>query len=236
MSAVFYAPDAQADAPFELPEEESRHALRVLRLQPGEILLAADGRGKFYKARLDGQQGARAVCTALEVTEDQLSAGYRLHIAIGITKTSDRLEWFVEKAVEIGIHRITPLLTRRCERKKVNTERLERIALAAMKQSRRAVLPVVDPLTSLPSFLAEPISGERYVAHCEDRDKSELSSLLSSRGEYTVLIGPEGDFHPEEIADTLRAGFLPVSLGPARLRTETAGVYAAVAAQITNNK
>lgn len=235
MNAVFYAPNAVVGEPFELPEEESTHLLRVLRMQAGQQLVLADGKGNFYDATLVGSAGKKALCLASKQWLDQQNQQYRLHLLVGITKTSDRFEWMVEKAVEMGVHRITPLLSERCERKKVNVERLERIAVAAMKQSQRAHLPQLDPLTPFANALALAQEGQAYLAHCEENKPiTELSQKLIPGLPVQVFIGPEGDFGPGEVKAAQAAGLVAVALGPARLRTETAAVFAAASVLFVN--
>lgn len=235
MKAVFFAPDARLGEPFILPEDESTHLLRVLRMKAGEELVVADGEGNFFDATLVGTAGKKAQCLASKQWQDNQNQTYHLHLLVGITKTAERFEWMVEKAVELGIHRITPLLTERCERKKINVERLERIALAAMKQSQRAYLPVIDALTPLKqAWELHPDSG-RFIAHCEeDKPRVELTSQLRAGTSVQIFIGPEGDFSPAEISAAKQAGCLPVALGPARLRTETAALFAAASVLHTN--
>ena len=138
----------------------------------------------------------------------------------------ERIEWFLEKATEIGINRVTPLLCRYSERKEIKNDRLEKVMVSAMKQSLKAYLPQLDELTKLNEFIRQPFEGQKFIAHCEEQHRELLKNAIKSGGNYLILIGPEGDFSTEEIELALNAGFLPVSLGDSRLRTETAGVVA----------
>lgn len=232
---LFYTPDI-AENECLLDAEQSRHCVQVLRLRAGDRVRLTDGRGGWYLAEI--LPGATAkVCRVgvIEKLEDYGKRDYRLHIAIAPTKNIDRYEWFLEKATEIGVDRITPLLCEHSERKNVRHDRSEKVILSAVRQSLKAYVPQLDELTPLATFLAKAV-GVRFIAHCDEgtpiRERKllfeELAQVTGPR-DFTILIGPEGDFSPMEIESALKLGFIPVSLGEARLRTETAGVFAAAA-------
>jgi 16S rRNA (uracil1498-N3)-methyltransferase len=226
---LFYAPDIESLP--ELPEEEAAHALRVLRLKEGDGLRLTDGRGNFYEAFI---RRAHPKHCELEVGRP-IPAGrlwpFRLHIAVAPTKNLDRMEWFCEKATEIGIDEITLLDCRFSERRELKTARLEKILVSAMKQSQKARLPQLHGMTSFASFLNQPFEGQKFIAHCREGEKAELKEALQG-GNVLVLIGPEGDFSAEEVAEAGSRGFQPVALGKSRLRTETAALYACFAAHL----
>jgi 16S rRNA (uracil1498-N3)-methyltransferase len=222
---MFYTPDIASS--FFLPEEESLHAVKVLRLQQGAEIELLDGKGGMYKARITCPHAKRCEFEILEKFTPFLNPPFHLHIAIAPTKNMDRLEWFVEKATEIGISEISPVICRFSERKAVKHERLEKILISAMKQSKQAFLPKLNEQCSFTDFLKRDISGQRFIGHCyEDKEKKYLSALYTPLHDVTILIGPEGDFSPEEVELAVKKDFVPVSLGNTRLRTETAGVVA----------
>ena len=210
----------------ELPQEEAGHCLRVLRMKEGDALRIADGKGTFYNAVISAAQGKRCmVHIESEERQEPLWNGH-LHIAMAPTKLMDRNEWFVEKAVEIGVDEITFIRTEHSERDVIKMERIEKIAVSAMKQSQKATLPVLNGMTGFRSFVERGFDGDRFIAHCEPGSKVLLQDAVVPGHDTLVLIGPEGDFSPSEIEMALKAGFKPISLGPSRLRTETAALVA----------
>lgn len=223
---LFYAPAAR-EGIFELPEEESHHLFHVLRLREGERVEVTDGLGGLYACEVHrvGKQGVQLQTLSSSTV---LPPARTLHIGIAATKNADRLEWFTEKAVEMGVQRITPLLCQRSERKQVNTERLQKIIVAAAKQSRHFHFPSLDPMTSLDKFISVQPSSPVYIAYCGEGSRRPLAELCALPA-ATVLIGPEGDFTKEEIDAFLSVGALGLSLGDARLRTETAALKAVAA-------
>lgn len=230
---LFYVPSLDTTGDFfSLGKEESHHAVKVLRMQAGETLLATDGRGLMVRGRLAVASASAASVQIEQILPDTQRRPYRLHVAIAPTKSNDRMEWFLEKATEIGVDRITPLICERSERRTYNRERGEKIVVSAGKQSLKAVFPVLDPPTDFRTFLKENPSGSRYIAHCMEEDRRTLVSLLAGQTDITVLIGPEGDFSPQEVQEAIRVGCVPVSLGSARLRTETAALYAVATASV----
>lgn len=219
----FYCPDI-ADT-LRLPEDDSGHCLRVLRMRAGDTVEAVDGRGRAYTLRLKDENRHRAAVDIVEERAEPLPWPQTITLAVAPTKNIDRMEWLVEKVTEIGVNRIVPLLCQRSERRVVKTDRLERIAVSAMKQSLKAVLPVVEPLTPLEEFVANDASAQRFVAYCTDDVERRLLAREYHPGtDVTLLIGPEGDFAPEEVSLCLENDYIPVSLGPCRLRTETAAL------------
>lgn len=222
---VFYTPDIDHQA--ELPEEEAAHALRVLRLQTGDEVMLTDGKGNFFRATLDVT--SRKQCTAHIVEtlpQPPLWTGH-LHIALAPTKNMDRMEWLAEKATEIGLDELTFLDCRFSERKVLKTERIAKILVAAIKQSLKARLPRLNGMTDFRQFVARPFGGQKFIAHChDDMPKTPLKDAVHKGQDALVLIGPEGDFSDDEVRLALDHGFQPVSLGPSRLRTETAALVA----------
>ncbi|MGJ1413852.1 16S rRNA (uracil(1498)-N(3))-methyltransferase [Sphingobacterium multivorum] len=221
---------------FILSEEESKHAIRVLRMDTGDRLHLIDGRGGLYEAQIIDPHPKRTVITILNVEEEFQRPKYHLHIAVGPTKNIDRIEWFLEKATEVGIQEITPVICEHSERKEVKLDRLNKVVVAAMKQSLKAYLPKLNPAVSFKQFLREiPKEGvQKAIAHCVDAEKKYLNQVLEPDQHYIILIGPEGDFSEEEIDLALQMGFHPISLGEARLRTETAALAACMEVSLLN--
>lgn len=222
---IFYTPELSGNT-YTLNETESKHCIRVLRLDKGDEITLVDGRGGFFTAEIADPNPKRCAVNVVESQQNFGLRNFRVHIAIAPTKNIERIEWFLEKATEIGISRITPLLCRYSERKEIKTERLEKVMVSAMKQSLKAYLPLLDELTKFSEFVRQPFDGQKFIAHCEEQHRELLKSLVVPTQNYLILIGPEGDFSSEEIELALKEGFQPVSLGDSRLRTETAGVVA----------
>jgi len=223
---LFYASQVSGDF-IELSGEESKHCTATLRMGEGDIVHVTDGKGYFYKCEiLSAKKGKPVQVTILEKTSQTDSRNYRLHIAIAPTKNLARFEWFLEKAVEIGIDEITPLISEHSERKTIRADRLEKITIAAMKQSLKAMLPVLNPAIRLNNFLERDFKGyQLFAGYCGLG--SELLKLHYKAGHNAVfLIGPEGDFSHNEIKVAASKGFVPVSFGNSRMRTETAGIVA----------
>lgn len=222
--ALFYAPEIKNN--WELPEDEAAHCLRVLRLGVGSKIEITDGKGCFYKAAISSIVGKHCYVEAEEIIEQPKGWQGHLHIAIAPTKNMDRIEWMVEKAVEIGLDELTFLSCRFSERKVIKTDRIERIVVSAMKQSLKSHKTVVNEMVDFKRFIAANSSEEKYIAHCYDSERLLLKDALTVGRNATILIGPEGDFCPEEVQTALSAGYRPISLGNSRLRTETAGLVA----------
>ncbi len=221
---LFYTPDIQDD--MQLPDEEAGHCIRVLRMKEGDRIRLTDGKGAFYDAVISAVSGKRCMVHIESKEVQQPLWDGHLHIAVAPTKLMDRNEWFVEKAVEIGVDEITFIKSDHSERDVVKMERIEKIAVSAMKQSQKATLPVLNGMTTLRSLIEKGFDGDKFIAHCEPGLKALLQDAVVPGHDSLVLIGPEGDFSPAEIEMALKAGFRPISLGPSRLRTETAALVA----------
>lgn len=231
----FYAPDITAT--LTLPESDSRHAVKVLRMTEGDDLQAIDGRGNLYTCRLVDAHPKRAAVEIVECREHPLPWQQQLVVAVAPTKHMDRMEWLVEKLTETGVNRIVPILCDRSERRELKTGRLEKIAVSAMKQSLKAWLPVIDPLTPL-RRVAEMMPGaQRFVGYCDDSvERRDLAGEYVPRRDTVIFIGPEGDFSPLEIQLLLGDGVVPVTFGDNRLRTETAALYALTACHVLDSR
>ena len=227
---TFYAPDLSGPV-HTLPEDESKHAVRVLRLGPGEAVALLDGRGGVYQAAVAEANPKRC---QLRITAHTLvpPRPYFTHVAVAPTKNLDRMEWFVEKAVEIGVERLSFLRCARSERRELKLDRLEKIAISALKQSGQAWLPQLDELADYADFVAAAAAANTFIAHLAEGERTALAQVAASGPGCCVLIGPEGDFTPAEIALARERGIRPVTLGAARLRTETAALAAVFTAHI----
>lgn len=229
---LFYAPEIRLRQ--ELPEEEAGHCLRVLRLTIGDELMLTDGRGYFYKAVITETNGKKCYFSIQETTfQEPLWPAY-FHLAVAPTKNMDRNEWFAEKATEIGLDELTFLNCRFSERKTVNSGRIRKILVSAMKQSLKARLPILNELVGFDRFVSQDFKGQKFIAHCYEGQKPLLQHVLRKGEDALVLIGPEGDFSPEEVEKAISKGFVPVSLGVSRLRTETAALAACHILHIIN--
>lgn len=221
---LFYAPDVAVNP--VLSEEESGHCTRVLRLTEGAEIELTDGKGSFYRAVITAAHPKHCAVNVLEAWQPEKPWQTYIHVAVAPTKNMDRMEWFAEKATEIGIDEITCLRCRFSERKEIKTARLEKILVSAMKQSQKAVLPKLHDMTDFRAFVQRPFDGQKFIAHCEAGEKPLLKEAYRPGSDALVLIGPEGDFSPEEIRWAEEQGFQPISLGQSRLRTETAALAA----------
>ncbi|WP_449435917.1 16S rRNA (uracil(1498)-N(3))-methyltransferase [Pedobacter steynii] len=223
---VFYTPDITADE-YVLNEDESKHCIRVLRLNIGSEVYLIDGVGGLYKAAIVSQTKKNVTLKVLEATHNYNKRNHRLHIAVAPTKNIDRLEWFLEKATEIGIEEVTPIICDRSERRVVKEDRLVKVVTSAVKQSLQAYHPKVNPQINLSDFLKIANADNKMIAHCIDESSRQyISQIAEPRQNYTILIGPEGDFTPQEIELALQNGYKPLTLGNTRLRTETAALAA----------
>ncbi|MCD8318987.1 MAG: 16S rRNA (uracil(1498)-N(3))-methyltransferase [Paraprevotella sp.] len=237
----FYAPDVGHTS--ELPPDEAAHCLRVLRLQTGDEIRLTDGAGHLYRAEIVSTAGKRCAFRILEETERQPEWNGHLHLAVAPTKNIDRMEWLAEKATEIGFDELTFLDCDYSERKVVKTERIEKILVAAMKQSHKAFKPLCHGMEHFGHFVARDFTGQKFIAHCydeadirgeakADEDKTMesgkpfLFDQLDPCADAVVMVGPEGDFSVDEVRKALSCGFRSVSLGRSRLRTETAALVA----------
>jgi 16S rRNA (uracil1498-N3)-methyltransferase len=224
---LFYTPDID-DSPsvYYLNEDESKHCVRVLRLQAGDKVQLIDGRGNFYTASITDAHPKKTQLQIISVERDFHKRNHYLHIAIAPTKNIERLEWFLEKATEIGIDEISLIICQRSERKEAKIDRLNKIITSAIKQSVKAWHPVLNEPVAFNKLIGASFEGQKFIAHCEPGDRSTLKSLVKPHGKYLILIGPEGDFTPREIDDALNNEFKAITLGESRLRTETAALEA----------
>lgn len=234
---IFYSPEVAQDI-FELPEEEAKHAVRVLRMQEGDALTITDGMGFFYEAHITLTSNKHCAFSVDKKWADHKLWQGEINLAVAPTKNMDRIEWLAEKATEIGVDHIYLINCDNSERRIVKTERLEKIIISAMKQSHKAFKPQIVPMTSFKDFMKIPHEGQRFIAHCYSPEdtKGEESIHLSGRNflgdlvdedvKSLVMIGPEGDFSIREVKQAEENGFQPISLGESRLRTETAALVA----------
>jgi len=230
MPHTFFAPDL-AGLSYTLPEDESKHAVRVLRLAPGDAVVLVNGRGGVFEAAVAEANPKR--CQLRIVGEQQVPRrSYFVHVAVAPTKNLDRMEWLVEKAVEVGIDQLTFLRCARSERRELKLERLEKIAVSALKQSGQAWLPQLSELTDFAAFLPTVAAETTFIAHLEEGERTALVRVAAGGPGCCVLIGPEGDFTPQEIAAAFARGIRPVTLGASRLRTETAALAAVFTAHL----
>ena len=231
----FFVPDAASQT--ELPPDEAMHAMRVLRLKGGDELFLMDGEGTFYRAEVTIAATHHCYYQIKEEMPQQPQWKGHLHLAIAPTKMLDRIEWMTEKATEIGINEISFFTCQFSERRVMKTTRLEKIAIAAVKQSHKAWKPILRELVSFRKFLEMPVEGRKYIAHCYDTiPRTNLFDELRKPSEdldATVLIGPEGDFSIEEVEAAIAAGYTSVDLGQSRMRTETAGLAAVMMMQLS---
>jgi 16S rRNA (uracil1498-N3)-methyltransferase len=230
---LFYTPDIDGDT-HVLPEEESRHCTRVLRLGEGDAVTLTDGRGGWYHCRVTRADARRCEVTRVEGIEGYGRRDFAVHVAIAPTKNIERFEWFLEKCTEIGIDEITPLACERSERKVINAGRLEKVIIAAMKQSLKAYLPRLHPLTDSRVFLRDHRNALKFIAHCDAGERRPLHELYTPGADVTLLVGPEGDFSPGEIRLAAAHDYRAITLGESRLRAETAGVVACHAIHLLN--
>lgn len=223
---IFYTPDIAGNA-YVLNEEESKHCIRVLRMQENDQVWLVDGRGGFYTAKISDPNPKKTVLKIIRSEQNYGRRNHYLHIAVAPTKQIERLEWFVEKATEIGIDEITPIICDRSERKEVKTERIGKIITSAVKQSIQAYHPRLNEPVKLKQFIGlNSGPAQKYVAHCINADKAALKEEYIAGQPCTILIGPEGDFTSEEITMAAQAGYRAITLGNTRLRTETAALKA----------
>jgi 16S rRNA (uracil1498-N3)-methyltransferase len=222
---IFYTPDVNSDT-YILNEEESKHCIRVLRFQKGSVLNLVDGKGGFYDAIVDEPHPKRTKINILRVQNNYGLRNYYLHIAIAPIKNIERLEWFLEKATEIGIDEITPVICERSERRELKNERLTKVITTAVKQSIKAFHPKLNDPQSFTDLILKTKHTNRFIAHCVESEKFFIKDQFKPNSDYIVMIGPEGDFTSAEINSALSHKFIPISLGDSRLRTETAGLEA----------
>lgn len=234
----FYCPDI-ADT-LTLGEEDSKHCVKVLRMGEGDTIEVVDGNGTLYTCRITMAHPKRCAVEVTERMQQPPHWGHRIVLGVAPTKNLDRIEWLVEKCVEMGVDRIIPLRCHNSERTVLKTERLKKIMVSAMKQSLKATLPLLDEMTPVAQLLAEPFEGTRCIAYCDEQlprgQRLTLTGVYRPGQDVMVLIGPEGDFSPKEVQAARDAGFMPVTLGESRLRTETAGMMAVAAIHTLDSK
>jgi len=223
---LFYNPNiSETTTSFNFDKDESRHIAKVLRKKAGDILQITNGKGWLFTAEITLAEQKNCI-VSITSKSFQPKRNFNLHLAVAPTKMNDRYEWFLEKATEIGIETITPIICEHSERKVVKTERFEKIIQSAMKQSLQCYLPKLNASIAFKDFINQDIEGQTFIAHCEETNKKSLKSQLKSATDCTILIGPEGDFSVKEIEMALANNFIPVTLGETRLRTETAAIAA----------
>jgi 16S rRNA (uracil1498-N3)-methyltransferase len=223
---IFYAPDIDGNN-YTLDQNESKHLIRVMRMSKGADVRLIDGKGNLYEGVISDPDQTRCIIEITSRIVDFEKRNYRLHIAISPLKNPERFEWFIEKIVEIGVDEITPLICRNTEKPGIKAERINNLIVSAMKQSLKAIKPVLSPPCNFSQFLARDTKGIKMIAHCnESVIRKKVSDVYSRNENAIILIGPEGDFSGEEVNSAMNSGFFSVHLGPSRLRTETAGVAA----------
>ena len=229
---IFYAPDITSQ--LELPETEARHCTQVLRLKEGDSIIITDGKGYFYEATIT--MATRKKCRVQINKTSEVQKLYRnnLHIAMAPTKRMERIEWWAEKATEIGIDTISFLNTQYSERRAINLDRIDKKVISATKQSLKAHIPLVNPIMDFNDFINLSFEGQKFIAHCYSTPKKLLKNILLPKKDTLILIGPEGDFSEEEVELAVENGFTPITMGEARLRTETAALVAVHSFAIIN--
>jgi len=232
---LFYNPTLeQGENLFSFNKEESKHIVKVLRKKEGDELYITNGRGYFFTAQILSADSNQCKASIISMQKRHPKM-FRLHLAVAPTKSMDRYEWFLEKVTEIGVHEITPILCDRSERKTLKMERLQKVVQSAMKQSMRTFLPKINTPVSFTEFIEQEHNELMFIAHCEDEEKLDLKRCIAADKDVTILIGPEGDFSTKEIKEAYDKGFLPINLGEARLRTETAAIVACTAVALINS-
>jgi 16S rRNA (uracil1498-N3)-methyltransferase len=223
---IFYSPDIK-DNTCVLDKDESRHCVKVLRMTKGSLVKLIDGSGNMFEGQIVDPDPQRCSIAIIQTFPDFEKRNYRLHIAISPLKNQERLEWFVEKSVEMGIDEITPLICRNTEKPGIKAERINNIIISAMKQSLKASRPLLNEPAKFGEFIISAFNAIKMIAHCNPGfERNKIDSIYKSGRNAVILIGPEGDFSNEEVATAINNGFEPVHLGSSRLRTETAGIAA----------
>ena len=231
----FYAP--LIESTLTLPEEESGHAVRVLRLTEGSEIEVVDGKGNLFLCRITLAHHKHCGVEIVHAEAQPNHWGHKIVLAVAPTKNLDRMEWMAEKCAEMGVDRIVPLKCRYSERKELKIERINKILVSAMKQSLKTTLPQIDEMTPIMDFIAQGFEGQKFIAYCDPSiPRLEFAQEYIPGIDTLILIGPEGDFSQEEISACIKAGFKPISLGKSRLRTETAAIAACFACHTLNIK
>lgn len=229
---IFYTPDILTN--LELPTEEAQHCIKVLRKKEGDEILLADGKGNFYDAEIVQANPKHCIVNIIKSVSQKKNWNFNLQIAFAPTKNMDRVEWFAEKATEIGIDHFSPFLCQYSERKEIKLQRIEKILISAMKQSQKALLPQLDEMQPFSQLIKQEFDGQKFIAHCYPQEKPILKEVYKKGMDALILIGPEGDFSEKEVEEAIRSGFQPISLGESRLRTETAALAACHAIHVLN--
>jgi 16S rRNA (uracil1498-N3)-methyltransferase len=222
---LFYTPDIVSET-YVLNEEESKHCIRVLRLQSGDRVVLVDGKGGFYQAEIIDPHPKKTILKIVAIQLEYAKRNHYLHVAVAPTKNIERIEWFLEKATEIGIDEISFIICDRSERKEVKIDRLTKVVTSAVKQSLKAYHPKLNEAIYFKNFIRQAQTSQKFIAHCVHDDKKELKDHLQLYADCIILVGPEGDFTPNEITLAIDYGFVPITLGNSRLRTETAALGA----------
>lgn len=235
---LFYSPDILSGAipqQVQLAEEESAHCVRVLRKKAGDTIQITDGRGGLFEAVVNNNDPKKCLVTVVSTSAMLPRRPYQVHIAVAPTKNIDRIEWFLEKATEIGISEITPVICEHSERTVLRTDRLQKILISAMKQSMNLHLPLLNEPVKLANFLKKEYSGQKFIGYVEEKQEVLLKQRYQKGSDCLVLIGPEGDFSKEELEKAKQKGFETISLGNSRLRTETAALVATMTINLLND-
>ena len=220
---LFYTPDI-SEKTYAFSKEESKHCIKVLRKKTGDDIYLVDGKGTLYHTVLIDDNPKACMVEVKHKKVDFNKRNYRIHMVVSPTKNNDRFEWFLEKATELGVDEITPIICQNSERKVIKLERLNKILVAAMKQSLKAYLPKLNEAVTWEEFIQQKFNIDRFIAHCRKGRKTPLKQWLKPQQDVMILIGPEGDFSETEVHEAMSSGFVPVSLGKSRLRTETAAI------------
>lgn len=231
---LFYNIDINLSENLLLPEEEARHIVKALRYKQGDKIFFTDGKGLLFEGEIINDNYKTCEIKWLCKTEGNDKKNFRLHMAVAPTKNIDRLEWFVEKATELGIDEITPLVCANSEKFSLKIDRLHKIAVSAMKQSNRTFLPIINPVITFKEFIESKNNDLVYIAHCYNSDKKHLKTALKLNTATTILIGPEGDFSEKEVEMAISKNAIAIGLGNARLRTETAALKACCVVNLLN--
>jgi len=230
---LFYFKNADNNH-FLIEGDDFQHCIKSLRHKTGDTIHATDGKGCFFTGEIITISRSNVIAKITSQIQDTQKRNYYLHMGVAPTKNNDRYEWFLEKAVELGIDEITPIICRHSERKFIQKDRLERVMISAMKQSLKATLPIINDACGFDIFLAKTNSDFKYIAYCGEGDKEMLSQIKIENKKVLVLIGPEGDFSPDEVQSALLNECKVLSLGSSRLRTETAAVTACAGLYLNN--
>lgn len=231
---LFYCPDINPNQIYTLGKEESQHCVKVLRLKEGDKIHLTDGLGNLYEAEIIEASPKACGISVIKTQAEFNKRDYYLHVAIAPTKNIARIEWFLEKATEIGIDEITPIVCEHSEREIVKQERLEKIIVSAMKQSLKTYLPRLNPTTPLLQLIENAKEKHKYIGYCFPEDRKKIIDIYKPKESVLIVIGPEGDFSEREVEEAIKNNFQKITLGKERLRTETAGLYVVNTIHILN--